>query len=217
LPPQDGYGRIASDPHFLAGGNVRVALWIMLPVLLAVLGVASFACSGGSDEDPASVDAVYPTATLPAELPDVVIVSGTPQATPGGDDGRYVIQEGDTLSSIADRFNVSLEELIAVNNIVDPTGLHAGDEIVIPGSSATAEPDTSEEPLTDPTEPAVDEEPTEEPTSESAETTYTIQDGDTPASIAAQFGITPEELMEANGITDPTSLLVGDVLTIPGP
>jgi LysM repeat protein len=45
--------------------------------------------------------------------------------------------------------------------------------------------------------------------------TYTVQPGDSPASIAAQFGITAEELMQANGIADPTSLFVGQVLTVP--
>lgn len=46
--------------------------------------------------------------------------------------------------------------------------------------------------------------------------TYTVQPGDSPASIAEQFGVSVEELMEANSIVDPTGLQVGQVLTIPG-
>jgi LysM repeat protein len=46
--------------------------------------------------------------------------------------------------------------------------------------------------------------------------TYTIQAGDSPASIAEQFGVSVEALMEANDIVDPTALQVGQVLTIPG-
>lgn len=43
-----------------------------------------------------------------------------------------------------------------------------------------------------------------------------MQDGDTLARIAEQFGVTVQALMQANSITDPDSLQVGDVLTIPG-
>lgn len=43
-----------------------------------------------------------------------------------------------------------------------------------------------------------------------------VQDGNTLAGIAEQFGVTVDALMQANSIADPDSLRVGDVLTIPG-
>jgi hypothetical protein len=45
--------------------------------------------------------------------------------------------------------------------------------------------------------------------------TYVVKPGDTPGSIAAQFGITAQQLMQANGITDPRALQVGQRLNIP--
>ncbi|MCG3197013.1 MAG: hypothetical protein GHCLOJNM_01495 [bacterium] len=43
-----------------------------------------------------------------------------------------------------------------------------------------------------------------------------VKRGDTPASIARRFaGLTAEELMKANGITDPTKLRIGQKLVIP--
>jgi LysM repeat protein len=45
----------------------------------------------------------------------------------------YVVQPEDTLSSIAARFNVTLNELMAANNISDPNVLSVGQELVIPG------------------------------------------------------------------------------------
>ncbi len=45
----------------------------------------------------------------------------------------YIIQAGDTLSSIAARFNVSLADLIAANPSIDPNNLAIGQELVIPG------------------------------------------------------------------------------------
>lgn len=44
----------------------------------------------------------------------------------------YIIQAGDTFYSIAARFNVSLDDLIAANPDVDPSNLAIGQEIVIP-------------------------------------------------------------------------------------
>jgi murein DD-endopeptidase MepM/ murein hydrolase activator NlpD len=45
---------------------------------------------------------------------------------------------------------------------------------------------------------------------------YIVQGGDNLTSIAAQFGITQDELIAANAITDPNLLAVGDQLIIPG-
>ncbi|MFN8404465.1 MAG: peptidoglycan DD-metalloendopeptidase family protein [Anaerolineales bacterium] len=45
----------------------------------------------------------------------------------------YIIQAGDTLSSIAARFNVSLNDLMAANPDVNPNNLAIGQEVVIPG------------------------------------------------------------------------------------
>lgn len=45
----------------------------------------------------------------------------------------YIVQPGDSLSSIAARFNVSLDELMTANGITDPNQLAADQQLVIPG------------------------------------------------------------------------------------
>ncbi len=77
---------------------------------------------------------------------------------------------------------------------------------VLPTASATPIP-TATEPVT---ETAV---PTPEP---APATTYTVQAGNTLFSIAQSYGLTVEELAAANGIADVNSLIVGQVLQIPG-
>jgi nucleoid-associated protein YgaU len=44
---------------------------------------------------------------------------------------------------------------------------------------------------------------------------YVVQAGDTVYGIAVRFGVTIDALLEVNGITDPNSLQVGQVLEIP--
>ncbi len=45
----------------------------------------------------------------------------------------YIVQPGDSLSAIAARFNVSLNELMAANNIENPNQLAPGQQLIIPG------------------------------------------------------------------------------------
>lgn len=46
----------------------------------------------------------------------------------------YVVQSGDTLSSIASRFGCTLDELVAANQIADPNALQAGQKLEIPST-----------------------------------------------------------------------------------
>jgi LysM repeat protein len=76
---------------------------------------------------------VPPTATA---LPP----TATATLAAGGNANRYRIQSGDTLSSIAQRFNVSLEALLAANRLSASATLRVGQELVIPGGAPTATP-----------------------------------------------------------------------------
>ncbi|HYF63096.1 MAG TPA: LysM peptidoglycan-binding domain-containing protein [Herpetosiphonaceae bacterium] len=75
---------------------------------------------------------------------------------------------------------------------------------VAPTATATPEPPT-----------ATPEPPTEEP--EPEQRTYTVQPGDTLRSIAADFGVSVEDIIEANDLTaeQADSLQPGDTLIIP--
>jgi len=42
-----------------------------------------------------------------------------------------------------------------------------------------------------------------------------VQEGDAPFSIAEQCGVSVDDLLQLNSITDPTSLFVGQELQIP--
>jgi len=50
----------------------------------------------------------------------------------------------------------------------------------------------------------------------SSSTTHTVTRGETIYHIAHAYGLSPERLMEANGLTDPRDLRVGQTILIPG-
>lgn len=118
----------------------------------------------------------------------------TEPPTPGCPGGfLYTIQAGDTFFSLARRFNVTVNQLIAANPGVDPDALRIGQQICIP----TQPPDGPECP---------------------GGTLYTIRSGDTLFSLANRFNTTVDAILRANPlITDPDNLRVGQIICIPGP
>lgn len=62
----------------------------------------------------------------------------------------YTIQAGDTLSGLAERFNTSVDEIVAANGLTDPDALQPGQTILIPSLLRTPQPGTPA-PATTPT------------------------------------------------------------------
>lgn len=62
----------------------------------------------------------------------------TPQLSAGG---AYIVQAGDTLGTIANRFGVSIESILAANPLTDPNVLEVGQTIVVPGAEMAYGPD----------------------------------------------------------------------------
>ena len=79
---------------------------------------------------PAVVAQVTPTPLAPALSPTVraPAVSQTAAPTPT----VYVVQPGDTLGTIAQRFGVTVDVIMAANGITNPNLLSAGQSLVIP-------------------------------------------------------------------------------------
>jgi LysM repeat protein len=92
------------------------------------------ACSRGGETEQATPTPPPPfTIVTPTPVPPGATVVITP--TPTVDIStleKYTVQDGDSLSSIADKFGVSQTELAEINKIEDPNSLFAGQVIVIP-------------------------------------------------------------------------------------
>lgn len=92
---------------------------------------------GGSA--PASGANVPADASLSAQNTGAPPAAPEPTATEDGPAGtsrstfEYAVQSGDTLGIIADRFDVTIEEIIAENEMEDPNRLEIGQILNIPG------------------------------------------------------------------------------------
>ena len=113
------------------------AVLATLAILLLIGGC------GGEDADPeasetggattgptAAADATTPTEAGTASPAEAGSASAEPSA--GGTGGAYVVQSGDTLTSIAEEFGTTVEAIVEANNLEDPDVLAIGQELVIP-------------------------------------------------------------------------------------
>jgi LysM repeat protein len=82
--------------------------------------------------------AASPTATVGiTSAPASVVVTEAPAAT----QQTYVVQSGDTMSKIANKFHVPLQTLINANpQIKNPNKLQIGDQVIIPVPNASTVP-----------------------------------------------------------------------------
>jgi len=108
-----------------------------------------------------------------------------------GSNITYVVQKGDSLYSIASKYNTTVDEIKRLNNLVSNT-LSLGQTLRIP-SRINLDTDID---ISAPTN------------------TYTVQYGDTLESIAENNNVSIDELIRLNNLTD-YELYVGQILKLP--
>jgi lysozyme len=134
---------------------------------------------------------------LPVALGIILVLA---QFGPAFADTTYVVQPGDTLFKIAQRFNVNPAALISANNLANPNLIYVGQRLIIPGSGGASGPVATQPPASTGT----------------AGSTYTVQPGDTLYKIMLKFNVTASAVIAANGLTNPNLLFIGQRLIIPG-
>ncbi len=102
-------------------------------------------------------------------------------------DVSYKVQNGDSLSGIAARFDTSVAELVAINQLKDRHSIRAGQTLVLPQTNGAV-----------PTLVVNRTESRPAPVAESER--YVVRQGDTISNIARRFRIAPATLLALNGL-----------------
>jgi len=205
-------GEIPSKPTKAIQGSrmPRVTLSLPLALLFIVLFLGTGAVlvyfalqQSGQVVEPT----VTPTVTLTATTtitptPVTPTATNTPEPTPTP--LSYKVSSGDTCSSIAFAFGVSIQSIVLLNDLpATCDNLIVGQELRIPHPTPTSTP-----------LPTATLSPAEATEAACQKIDYTVQDNDTLSSIALNYNVTIAVLKEYNGLVNDT-VRSGQVLVIP--
>ncbi len=87
-------------------------------------------------EIPGDGDGTQPPTPVTSTPPPPPATATPPPPT----SGTYTVQPGDTLSRIAARFGVTVQAIVAANNIANPNLIHVGQVLIIPGGGSATPP-----------------------------------------------------------------------------
>lgn len=173
-----------------------------------------------------------PTAEAPTEAPEAPSATPNPPAateiapepsptpTPAGE-RVHVVQPGENLYRIGLQYGLSWVAVAEYNGITDPNLISAGQELRIPPSptvtpTATAEAAAPADIAASPVEEAAaTAEAVPPPASPATEDVHTVSAGDTLFGISRRYGVSWDQIAEANGLETPNQIYAGQVLKIP--
>lgn len=119
----------------------------------------------------------------------LVVTSATGAApAAGAPSGVYTVQAGDTLTKIARKLNVTVQDILKLNTLKDPNALYVGQQLKVPGGVAPVTP--------------------------AGLTSYVVVAGDNLSRLAKRFNTTVERIKQLNNlktdvITIGQTLLIG--------
>lgn len=110
--------------------------------------------------------------------------------TSSNQNSNYIIvQSGNTLSQIAQKYNTSYTYLAQINNISNPNLIFVGEKIYVPTLNNTEVHDINH-------------------------TLYIVQYGDTLSYISELYGVSIEDIVKLNNISNPNLIYAGEILRI---
>jgi LysM repeat protein len=119
---------------------------------------------------------------------ELSVPAGNAAATAPPRTRTHIVRRGETLTGIAARYEVSVQNLMAWNNLASANALRPGQTLVLSADVPSIAP----------------------------QTVYTTRRGDTLAGVARRFHVSARDLAAANGLSTRTKLRPGQKLKIPG-
>ncbi len=199
VPPPAARSQLSRNQVFVLGG---VALVIFIVSIILGMNLSQGNVGAALPTFTPTIT-LTPTVTVPPTQTPTPTLSPTPQPSPTPlPPENYVVQSGDTLLSLVLERDLTLEEVMAYNEMES--------DVIVEGQTLLFPPPT---PTPGPTPTLEPGEPTQTP---SPYLTYVVRPGDTLSDIAEQFGISVAELRRVNDIPpDSETIRADQVLTIP--
>ncbi len=160
-----------------------------------------------------------------ATVPSLLSASRTPSHMANEKGKTYTIRSGDSLSTIAHRYHVTIQALRQANDLGKQSMIHPGQKLRIPSaktnnSTKTSLGKSSKKPtqnLAKKGAKTVSKKTASKKSSvKKTSRTYKVQAGDTLSGIAHAHGISTRELLQANGLKADSMIRVGQTLSLPG-
>ena len=120
----------------------------------------------------------------------------TQVSTKNADENSYIVEAKDNYYKLTRKFNISQQQLFAMNPGLEAKGLQPGDVIKVKGEQTVAV--KSEEPKTTTVSQTSSKNSYSSTSTSDDYVTYTVQDGDTVFGILNKFGISLDELLTLN-------------------
>ncbi|MCY4070213.1 MAG: LysM peptidoglycan-binding domain-containing protein [Chloroflexi bacterium] len=151
-----------------------------------------------------------------------------PDGPPPGNYFEHTVQHGETLGTLAIHYGVTFQDLLDANDIIYPYHIYVGQQLWIPSTGSdglnVADVDEPAPAIDPPTETAAAA--TTETAAETSEPApdgpppgnyfeHTVQHGETLGTLAIHYGVTFQDLLDANDIIYPYHIYVGQHLWIP--
>ena len=111
----------------------------------------------------------------------------------------HTVAPGETMYAISRLYNVPVADLIAANSLINPNFIKVGQVITIPGTDGGG-----------------GAEPTPNPPPATESRTHVVASGQTVGTIARLYGVTINDIANANQLLNINLIYVGQVLVIPG-
>ena len=104
-----------------------------------------------------------------------------------GGENIYRVKRGDNLSKIARNYNTSVDEIVSMNDISNPSMISIDQDLLMPKGSSL----------------------------QSENKTYTVKSGDTLGKIAKRYGTSYRRLADINNISDPNMIRIDQDIILP--
>ncbi len=182
-----------------------VVVTVLALVVLTIGGMGFYSMLTAEPEEPKPVTPTPTPTRTPTAVPTATPTpTPTPTITPTPIPPRvHLVQEGETLIDIAILYDLTVDEIQAMNPDMDPNMIRAEQPLLIPAATPTPGPTSTFEPNA----------PTPTPANYDI---HVVVPGDTLGSIAEQYGVPIENIRYANDLApDEETIQLNQSLIIP--